>query len=162
VNNITLVFEFDNLADAAAFMARHVPTVPFIPEVATAPAPDGQKEEAPAKPRGRPRKVADTTEKVSTQSEPEPTVQVNPAFNPEVTPAVTPEVAPAAPAETPAEGLKWAATFDGSRDALREVFNLKGAAVATELLKQFNAARISDVKPMDYAKFVTAATKSLA
>ena len=45
------------------------------------------------------------------------------------------------------------------RGALREVFNVKGAAAATELLKQFGAARVGEVKPADYDKFIAACGK---
>ena len=49
-----------------------------------------------------------------------------------------------------------AATLDGVRAALRDVFNTKGAAKATEILKQFGAARVSDVKPADFGAFIKA------
>ena len=42
------------------------------------------------------------------------------------------------------------------RNALREVFNAKGAKIATELLKQFGAARVSDIKPEQYINFIEA------
>ena len=51
------------------------------------------------------------------------------------------------------------ATVDAVRSALREVFNTKGAAAATELLKQFGAARVGEVKPADYDKFIAACGK---
>jgi len=49
-----------------------------------------------------------------------------------------------------------AATLDAARAALREVFNTKGAKVATDILTTFKATRISDVKPADYAAFIKA------
>lgn len=42
------------------------------------------------------------------------------------------------------------------RAVLREVFNLKGAKVATDLLKQFGASRIGDLKPEQYIAFAKA------
>ena len=67
------------------------------------------------------------------------------------------KAAPKAP-NAPVQAMA-AATLDGVRVALREVFNARGATAATELLKQFGAARVGEVKPEDYAKFVAACGK---
>ena len=49
---------------------------------------------------------------------------------------------------------------DEVRAALREVFNSPGGAkAAADVLKEFGATRISDVKPEDFAKFIAACKK---
>lgn len=65
------------------------------------------------------------------------------------------ETAPMPSQESRPEGGP-APTLDSIRAALREVFNGKGASVATSILKQFSATRISDVKPDQYAAFLKA------
>ena len=75
---------------------------------------------------------------------------------PPVAPAPV-KAAPKAP-NAPVQAVA-AATLGTVRIALREVFNTKGAAAATDLLTQFGAKRVSDVKPEDFAKFVAACAK---
>src|SRR3990167_10552785 len=62
--------------------------------------------------------------------------------------------APKAPNQ-PVQAVQTA-THDSVRTALREVFNTKGATVATAILQQFKAARISDIKPEQFADFIKA------
>ena len=98
------------------------------------------------------------TKKVAAKAAAEPTPVLTPPPAPAIVPPPAPvKAAPKAP-NTPVQAVA-AATLDTVRVALREVFNTKGAAAATEILKQFGAARVSDVKPEDFAKFVATCAK---
>jgi hypothetical protein len=143
---VKLIFEFDSAEQAADFLNSrvvHSEAAPLAPSVA--------QDTPAAKPsRGRPRKQAETP------AAPAPTPEVTPEVAPEPTPQPEPE---AQKAETATEPK--AVTIDDARQALRDLFNAKGATLASELLKEFGAIRVSDVKPEDYAKFVAKAAKLL-
>lgn len=67
------------------------------------------------------------------------------------------KAAPKAP-NNPVQAVA-AVNADAVRLALREVFNKSGAKAATDLLKEFGAARISDVKPEQFTAFIKACQK---
>jgi len=157
-----LTLEFDNVAELSAYLSQQAgtQTAPFIPVAQPQPAPGA---DAPAK-RGRPRKTTTpepqpeapkSAEAEPVKAEPAPAVeQPAPAPQPQATPAQT-------VASGQADALPWPATFEGAKTALKEVFNLKGAGGATELLVSCGATRISEVKPADFAKFIANAAKAL-
>lgn len=59
-----------------------------------------------------------------------------------------------------AEDAATAPTSEAVRTALRAVFNGPGGAkAATEILKQFAATRITEIKPDQYAAFINACGK---
>lgn len=132
---IKVTFEFNSIEDAAAFLvskgvvAAPAATVERTPEPVIPPAPSRRQAKAPA-----PAKEI---------------VVEKPVVTP---PPVT--AAPKAP-NAPVQAVAGV-TLDTAREALRDVFNTKGAAVATQILKDFGAARIGEVKPGDYAKFIAA------
>ena len=123
--------------------------------------------QAPAAPRGRgrpPKAAAPATTGPGQEGHaPAATSAATPA-------AAAPQIA--VPVSSPAEGDKpqpsgqkaespatAAPTADTIRAALMKVFQAsggQGAAAATAILKKFNATRVSDIKPEQYADFLKA------
>ena len=132
---IRISYQFATPEEAIAFLAKannitHLSREIVAPEeVVTLPA--------PPKRRGRP------------ASRPEAPVE-------SAAPAPEPvKAAPKAP-NAPVQAVA-AANADEVRAALREVFNSPGGAkAAADVLKEFGATRISDVKPESYAAFIKA------
>lgn len=175
--NITITANFDNLTEASEFMNRigH-------PLVIT-----GQSVEGAAKPtKGKtPTSLPVTTPEAGTAKAAAPVapatapVQAATAAAPApdaaavalVMPTATPAPQVAAPKQpnTPVAAVVNAnkqpvplhpATQDGVRAALKDVFNLRGATVATELLKKHGAVSVSTVAKEQFASFVKAASES--
>ena len=130
---IKLTFEFDTVAQVRSFVYH----LPFE---------DGEVESPPA-----PKSA--TTKRVRTARPEAPVEAAAPVAETPAPVKAVPKVADAPVQAVAAVGL------DAVRGALREVFNVKGAAAATELLKQFGAARVGEVKPADYDKFIAACGK---
>jgi len=149
---IKVTVEFQTIAEAVAFLAPAAAAVQLT--IDSAPKPRIRSKPATAAPvvdagaqNDNPAPVA-AAPKVPNQP-----VQAIPQAP--VPPVSTPPVAATVVSDS---GLQQA-TAEGVRLALREVFNKRGAKVATELLKSFGAASISQIKPEQYADFVKAAAQ---
>ena len=132
---IRITYEFETEDQALQFLARGKEAPGLAVEV---------------RPRGRPPKNAVAAVQAET-SAPQ-TASAVAATAPQTTTPVT--AVPKAPNQ-PVQAVQTS-THDSVRAALREVFNTKGATVATAILQQFKAARISDVKPEQFADFIKA------
>ena len=145
---IKLTFEFLTLDDVMAFLDRqHLKPVKEVPGVVV--------------PLPKAKRTAPRPEMAAENAAPAQPVPVSVAVP---TTAAKPEAAPApvkAALKVPNAPVQAVAKVDADavRIALRAVFNDKGAAVATEILKQFGAARVSDIVPADYALFIKACAK---
>ena len=143
---VQVTVEFETIEQAAQFLAHNE-----VQQMITI------HSDAPAPKRGRPLKqnavaaVQAETPAPQTASAVAATAPIGAA------PVVaTPAPVAAAPkaANQPVQGIPT--SHDVVRTALREVFNTKGATVATAILSQFKAARVSDVKPEQFADFIKA------
>lgn len=124
---IKLTFEFQTYEEASTFLGRHVTP-------SEAPKPKAAKKAAP----------------VSLPSEPAKADSVPVA-------ALAPAPVAAAP-KMPNDPGQTLATMNEAavRAALREVVNTKSMKVAADILKDFGAISISQIKPEQYAAFVKA------
>ena len=148
---IRITYEFQTEDEALRFLARDMAhesevTVNFTE---AAPKKRGRSPKAAAPVAGE---AQQGTAKVGAES-----VAVAPKLPDQPVKVVAAAPKPVAPVTgAPPSPPPSAATLDNVRNALREVFNTKGAATATEILKKFGAARISDVKPEQYVAFIAA------
>jgi hypothetical protein len=135
---IKVTFTFETVEEAAAFITgKATPTTPMEkPKRVRASRPETPVENA----------APMSVEEQATGLTPEQVAKIEPV-------KAAPKV-PNAPVQAVAT-----ASLEAVRNALREVFNTKGAAAATEVLKQFGAARVGEVKPADYAAFIKACAK---
>ena len=135
---IKVTFTFNTPAEVTAFLAL-VNTAAPIHEVPT-PKPKAKRTTPPAT-----APVEDAAPVKAVEKIPNGPIYADP------TPVKAAPKVPNAPVQAVAK-----VDADAVRIALRAVFNDKGAAVATEILKQFGAARVSEIKPEDAAKFIKA------
>ena len=139
---IKVTFEFNSIEDAAAFLVSKGVVAAPAATVESTPEPVKVKRTRVARPETPVESAAPAKEIVIEK------------------PVVTPppvKAAPKAP-NAPVQAVAGV-TLEAARAALKDVFNAKGAAVATQILKDFGAARIGEVKPADYHKFILACTK---
>ena len=154
---IRITYEFDTEDQALQFLARDKAQ------------PVQLNLTAEARPRGRPPKQNAVAAVQAETPAPQTAHPVVAATAPKTAVTGVPPVV--APVGTPASQVPVAAvpkvanqpvqavqtvTQDNVRTALREVFNTKGATVATAILSQFKAARVSDIKPEQFADFIKA------
>jgi hypothetical protein len=136
---IRITYEFATESEALGFLTGHQPVAAL----------DATPEQAPAARRGRPPKAAAPALQAESHKD-----EALASAAPQTT---TPQPEPVAAApKVPNQPVQAVAGLnaDGARKALRDVFDKKGGTAATTLLKQFGAARVSDIKPEDFAKFV--------
>ena len=140
---IRISYQFATPEEAIAFLAKannitHLSREIVAPEeVVTPPAPPKRRAKAAAP-------VQDISHNIQ--------VILPPSAAPTPEPIKAAPKAPNAPVQAVA-----AVGADEVRAALREVFNSPGGAkAAADVLKEFGATRISDVKPEQYAAFVKA------
>jgi len=157
---IKVTVEFNTIAEAVAFLAPAA-AASIVPQAATeplqSPKPRIRSKPATATPVESlplPLPVAEAPVPIAAALKvPNQPVQAIPAPTPV---AAAPTPAPVA-ATVVSDSGQQQATAEGVRLALREVFNKRGAKTATELLKSFGAASISQIKPEQYAGFVAKA-----
>ena len=137
---VRVTVEFETIEQAAQFLAHNE-----VQQMITI------HSDAPAPKRGRPPKQ-NAVAAVQAETPAPQTASAVAATAPQTTTPVT--AVPKVPNQ-PVQAVQTS-THDSVRAALREVFNTKGATVATAILQQFKAARISDVKPEQFADFIKA------
>jgi len=146
---ITVSKEFDSIDEAQAFLDQFTQ--------GDAPVVEGTAPAAPKR-RGRPRKAASVpqSEPITEGAAGVATVDVQPAPAPAPAPVVT---ATAIDAPAPTGG---AVSRDDAMKALRGLFNTKGEAAATDVLKSFGAASFGQVPAEKYGELVAAVNAKLA
>lgn len=175
--NLTITAQFDNMADASEFMSRigHPLVVSADPRPITI-QPEAKAPKAPKAPKPEAAAPAAPAAPVLAATAAAPVAPAPAAVAPDaavalVMPTAAPVSQPAAPKQPNAPVAAVAnankqpvplhpATQDGVRAALKDVFNLRGATVATELLKKHGAVSVSTVAKEQYTNFVNACAAS--
>jgi hypothetical protein len=143
---IRITYEFATESEALGFLTGHQPVVAPDETVPVKAARASKKAAAP--------ETQGTGAAVTAKSEPTPPAAAAPQ-----TAAPTTALNAPAPAGEMAKSAAAAPTADTIRTALMAVFKKpggQGAAAATAILKKFNATRVSDIKPEQYADFLKA------
>ena len=138
---IKVTFTFNTPAEVTAFLAL-VNTAAPIHEVPT-PKPKAKRTTPPAT-----APVEDAAPVKAVEKIPNGPIYADP------TPVKAAPKVPNAPVQAVAEVNEAAV-----RAALREVVNTKSMKVAADILKEFGAASISQIKPEDFGRFITACGK---
>lgn len=152
---IRVSLEFKTAQEALSFLSGLAEPVQQSAPIATV---AGEAVVEVAKKRGRPRKenaqpeVASNTgsDVTALPSSEDPSTELPLAAD------VTGEEGEAPADETPLDASPAPVTVETVREALKNVMETHGMPACTAILKQFGAARVSELKPEHYANFVDA------